>query len=165
MAAASAPMINLIFAIKFVHVLAAAAMFGTALGLAVFMLLADRSGNASVIAVTSRFAIGVETMVMIPALALQPISGFPLVSTIGLSFGEFWIVLSLLVYVLVVAGWLAVLLLEIRIRDLTKVAALNQKPLPDAYHVMFRLYTMLVWPTLAGMLVVFALMIWQPRFS
>jgi hypothetical protein len=30
---------------------------------------------------------------------------------------------------------------------------------------MFRLYTMLVWPTLAGMLVVFALMIWQPRFS
>jgi len=24
---------------------------------------------------------------------------------------------------------------------------------------------MLVWPTLAGMLVVFALMIWQPRFS
>ena len=158
-------MINLIFAIKFVHVVAAAAMFGTALGLAAFMLLADRSGNASVIAVTSRFAIGVETMVMIPALALQPISGFPLVSTIGLSFGEFWIVLSLLVYVLVVAGWLAVLLLEMRIRDLTKEAALNQKPLPDAYHVMFRLYTMLVWPTMAGMLVVFALMIWQPRFS
>ena len=150
-------MINLIFAIKFVHVVAAAAMFGTALGLAVFMLLADRSGNASVIAVTSRFAIGIETMVMIPALALQPISGFPLVSTIGLSFGEF--------YLLIVAGWLAVLLLEIRIRDLTKEAALNRKPLPDAYHGVFRLYTMLVWPTLTGMLVVFALMIWQPRLS
>jgi uncharacterized membrane protein len=158
-------MINLIFAVKFVHVVAAAAMFGTALGLAVFMLLADRSGNASIIAVTSRFAIGLETMVMIPALALQPISGFPLVSAIGFSFGEFWIVLSLLVYGLVVAGWLAVLLHEIRIRDLTKEASINHKPLPDAYHGAFRRYTMLVWPMLAGMIVIFALMIWQPRFS
>jgi uncharacterized membrane protein len=158
-------MINLIFAIKFVHVVAAATMFGTALGLAVFMLLADRSGNPSVIAVTSRFAISLETMVMIPALALQPISGFPLVATIGLSFGEFWIVLSLLAYGLVVAGWLAVLLLEIRIRDLTKEAAINHKPLPNAYHRVFRRYTMLVWPMLAGMIAIFALMIWQPRFS
>jgi hypothetical protein len=30
---------------------------------------------------------------------------------------------------------------------------------------MFRLYTVLVWPTLAAMIVVFALMIWQPRMS
>jgi uncharacterized membrane protein len=73
--------------------------------------------------------------------------------------------LSLLVYVLIVAGWLAVLRLEIRIRDLTKKAALNRTPLPDAYHGAFRLYTALVWPTLAGMIVVFALMIWQPRLS
>jgi uncharacterized membrane protein len=157
-------MINLIFAIKFVHVVAAAAMFGTALGIAVFMVLADRSGNASVIAVTSRFAISLETMVMIPALALQPISGFPLVASIGLSFGEFWIVLSLLVYGLVVTGWLAVLLLEIRIRDLTKEAAINHKRLPAAYRGVFRRYTMLVWPMLAGMIVIFALMVWQPRF-
>jgi uncharacterized membrane protein len=156
---------DLIFAIKFVHVLAAAAMFGTALGVALFMLLADRSGNVSVIAVTARFAVVVELMVMIPALALQPISGFPLASTIGLSLGEFWIVLSLLIYAVVVAGWLAVLFLEIRIRDLTQEAVFNRVPLPDAYHRVFRLYTALVWPTLAAMIAVFALMIWQPRLS
>ena len=158
-------MLDLIFAIKFVHVLAAAAMFGTALGVALFMLLADRSGNVSVIAVTARFAVGVELMVMIPALALQPISGFPLVSTIGLSFGEFWIVASLLVYAVVVIGWLAVLLLEIRIRDLTQEAVLSRVPLPEDYHGLFRLYSALVWPTLAAMIAVFALMIWQPRLS
>ena len=156
---------GLIFAIKFVHVLAAAAMFGTALGVALFMLLADRSGNVSVIAVTARFAVVVELMVMIPALALQPISGFPLASTIGLSLGEFWIVLSLLIYAVVVAGWLAVLLLEIRIRDLTQEAVLNRVPLPDAYHRVFRFYTAVVWPTLAAMIAVFVLMIWQPRLS
>jgi uncharacterized membrane protein len=30
---------------------------------------------------------------------------------------------------------------------------------------VFRLYTALVWPTLAAMIAVFALMIWQPRLS
>ncbi len=158
-------MLNLIFAIKFVHVLAAAAMFGTALAVALFMVLADRSGNASVIAVTARFAVVVELMVMIPALALQPISGFPLASAVGLTLGEFWIMLSLLIYALIVAGWLAVLVLEIRIRDLTQEAVLAGLPLPEAYFGMFRLYTVLVWPTLAAMIVVFALMIWQPRMS
>ncbi len=158
-------MLDLIFAIKFVHVLAAAAMFGTALGVALFMLLADRSGNVSVIAVTARFAVVVELMVMIPAVALQPISGFPLASAVGLALGEFWIVLSLLIYALVAAGWLAVLVLEIRIRDLTQEAVLAGVPLPEAYYGMFRLYTLLVWPTLAAMVAVFALMIWQPRPS
>jgi uncharacterized membrane protein len=112
-------MLNLIFAIKFVHVLAAVALF---------MLLADRSGNVSVIAVTARFAVLVELIVMIPALALQAISGFPLASAVGLSLGEFWIMLSLLIYALVVAGWLAVILLEIRIRDMTLEAVLNRTP-------------------------------------
>jgi len=158
-------MLNLIFAIKFVHVLAAAAMFGTALAVALFMVLADRSGNVSVIAVTARFAVVVELMVMIPALALQPISGFPLASAVGLTLGEFWIMLSLLIYALIVAGWLAVLVLEIRIRDLTQEAVLAGLPLPEAYFGMFRLYTVLVWPTLAAMILVFALMIWQPRMS
>ena len=158
-------MLNLIFAIKFVHVLAAAAMFGTALAVALFMVLADRSGNVSVIAVTARFAVVVDLMVMIPALALQPISGFPLASAVGLTLGEFWIMLTLLIYALIVAGWLAVLVLEIRIRDLTQEAVLAGLPLPEAYYGMFRLYTVLVWPTLAAMIVVFALMIWQPRMS
>jgi uncharacterized membrane protein len=158
-------MLNLIFAIKFVHVLAAAAMFGTALAVALFMVLADRSGNVSVIAVTARFAVVVDLMVMIPALALQPISGFPLASAVGLTLGEFWIMLTLLIYALIVAGWLAVLVLEIRIRDLTQEAVLAGLPLPEAYFGMFRLYTVLVWPTLAAMIVVFALMIWQPRMS
>ena len=158
-------MLNLIFAIKFVHVLAAAAMLGTALAVALFMLIADRSGNVSVIAVTARFAVLVELMVMIPALALQPISGFPLASAVGLTLGEFWIMLTLLIYALIVAGWLAVLVLEIRIRDLTQEAVLAGLPLPEAYFGMFRLYTVLVWPTLAAMILVFALMIWQPRMS
>jgi len=157
---------DLIFAIKFVHVVAAAAMFGTWLALAVFMLLAHRSGNTAVVALTARFVVSVELIVMIAAMALQPISGFALAAAIGLSpLDDFWIVISLAVYGLVAVGWLAVLGIEFRIRKLTRQAALDAVPLPDAYRRLFRFHGVLVWPTLAAMVALFALMIWQPRLE
>ena len=157
-------MIELIFAIKFVHLLAAAAMFGTWLAVAVFMQLAHRSRNTAVVALTSRFAVSVELIVMIAAIALQPISGFALASAIGVSpFDEFWLELSLVLYGVVVAIWFVVLRIEIRIRNLTRQAALDAVPLSDAYHRLFRFYSVLVWPALGGMVVLFLLMVWQPR--
>jgi uncharacterized membrane protein len=159
-------MIELILAIKFVHLVAAAAMLGTWLAVAVFMHLADRSGNTSVVALTARFAVSVEKIVMIAAIAMQPISGIPLAFAIGLSPpDEFWIVLSLVLYAVMLAAWFAVLRIEIRIRDLTRQAALDAVPLSDEYRRLFRLYSMLVWPALAGMVLLFLLMTWQPRLS
>jgi len=159
-------MLDVIFAIKFVHILAAAAMFGTWLCLASFMLLAHRSGNTSVVALTSQFVVSVEKMIMIAALALQPISGFPLASAIGLSpLGELWIDISLVLYAGIVACWIAAFRIEIRIRGLARDAALDSRPLPNAYRALFRRWSMLAAPILAGMAVVVALMIWQPRLD
>jgi len=159
-------MIDLILTIKFVHLIAAAAMFGTWLGLASFMRLAHRSGNTSVVALTSRFVVSVELVVMAGAIALQPITGLALAWAIGLSpLDEFWLVVSLALYLFIVAAWFAVLRIEIRVRNLTRQAALDSVPLPDAYRRLFRLYSMLVWPALAAMAAMFVLMTWQPRLS
>jgi len=159
-------MLNVIFAIKFIHVLAAAAMFGTWSALAIFMLLAERSGNTSVVALTARFVVRVETMIVAAAVALQPLSGIPLAWAIGLEpFGEIWLIISLLLYAAIVVGWLAALRIELRIRDLAREAALNAAPLPAAYRRMFRAWRLLAAPILIGMVAVFALMIWQPRFD
>jgi hypothetical protein len=78
-------MLDLIFALKFVHVLAAATMFGVWLCLAIVMISGHRSGNPSVVAVTMQFIVDVEKWVMAPAIAAQPVSGFPLAWAIGLS--------------------------------------------------------------------------------
>ena len=118
-------MLDLIFTIKFVHVLAVALMFGTWLCLAIFMLLAHRSGNTSVVALTSQFVVKVELMVVAAAMALQPLSGFPLAYAIGLSpLDEFWIVISIVLYLAIVACWIAAVSIEMRIRGLTREAAL-----------------------------------------
>lgn len=159
-------MLDLIFVLKFVHLLAAAGMLGTWLGAALFMLRAHRSDNPSVMAVTSQFAVRVEKTVMIAAIVLQPISGFALVAAIGLSSSdEFWIVLSLALYVVVVAAWLLALRFEIRIRDLTRQAALDNVPLSDSYRRLFPPYAAFTWFGLAGTVLLFFLMTWQPRLS
>jgi uncharacterized membrane protein len=159
-------MFDLIFSIKFVHVLAAAVMLGTWLCLAIFMVLAHRSRNTSVVAVTAQFVVRIELMVVATTIVLQPISGFPLAWVIGLEpLGEFWIQLSLLLYPAIVVAWLVALRLEMRIRNLTREAALNARPLSDAYRRLFRAWCLFAGPILIGMVAVFALMIWQPRLD
>jgi uncharacterized membrane protein len=159
-------MIDAIFAIKFVHVLAAAAMLGTWLGLAAFMWLAHRSKNTSVVALISQFVVTVEKTVMIPAILLQPLSGFPLAYAIGLQpFGELWILISLAFYAAIVVCWILAMRAEIRIRDLAREAALQSEPLPKSYRQKFRTWRLLAVPLLIGMVCLFALMIWQPRFE
>src|ERR1700688_2251351 len=159
-------MIDVIFAIKFVHVLAAGVMFGTWLCLAVFVLFAHRSGNTSVVALTFQFVVRIEMIVMAAAFALQPISGFPLAVAIGLSpLGEFWIVVSLVLYAAILACWLAAVRIELRIRGLTREAALQAVPLSAAYRRLFRSWCLLAGPILVGMAAVYALMIWQPRLD
>jgi uncharacterized membrane protein len=159
-------MIDLILAIKFVHVLAAAAMFGTWLGIAGFMLLAQRSGNPSVVALVAQFAVRLELFVVAPALALQPISAFPLAWAIGLDpINEFWIDVSLVIYAVVVAAWLVALRFEIRLRKMARQAALGHAPVDDAYPRLFRIWSALAGVILAGMIALLLLMVWQPRLD
>ena len=159
-------MIDLILAIKFVHLLAAAAMFGTWLGIAGFMLLAYRSGNPSVVALVAQFVVRIELFVVAAAIALQPISGFPLAWAIGLTpLNEFWIDVSLALYVAVVAIWLVSLRIEIRLRNMARQAALDRVPLAGNYPRLFRIWFALAAFLLAAMIAIILLMVWQPRLD
>jgi uncharacterized membrane protein len=159
-------MIDFILAIKFAHVLFAAAMFGTWLGIAGFMLLAYRSGNPSVVALVAQFAVRLELFVVAPALALQPISGFPLAWAIGLTpLNEYWIDVALILYVAVVAAWLVSLRIEIGLRNMARQAALGRGTLADNYPRLFRIWFALAVVILAAMIAIILLMVWQPRLD
>lgn len=159
-------MLDLILALKFIHVLAAAAMFGTWLCLAMVMLRGHRSNNPSVIAVTAQFVVDLEKIVMAPAIVVQPISGFPLAWAIGLSaLDEFWILVSLVLWVLALACWLFGFRIETRIRSLSRQSALYAAALPDDYRHLFRVWSAAAAVGLLAMTAVFALMVWQPRLD
>lgn len=159
-------MIDVIFAIKFIHLIATGVVLGGWICLILFMLLAHRSGNTAVVALTSQFVVRAEFLVMAPAFALQPISGFPLSYAIGLApFSEFWIDVSLVLYVGIIVCWLGAVRLERRIRAVTRQAALDAAPLPTAYRPLFRLWCVFAVPLVLGMIAVDAVMVWQPRLD
>jgi uncharacterized membrane protein len=130
------------------------------------MLRGHRSGNPSIVAVATQFVVDVEKMVMAPAVAAQPISGFPLAWAIGLSpMSEFWIVVSLGLFVLAAACWLAAFRIETRVRRLSRQSALDAVALPNDYRRMFHVWTALAATGLLATTAIFALMIWQPRLD
>jgi uncharacterized membrane protein len=158
-------MLDLIFALKFVHVLAAAVMFGTWLCLAMVMLRGDRSGNPSVVAVTAQFVVDLEKAVMAPAIIAQPAAGLPLAWAIGLPLNELWIVVSLGLFVLALGCWLVAFRIETRIRRLSRRSALDAVALPDDYRPLFRAWSAAATLGLLATVAIFALMVWQPRLD
>ncbi len=159
-------MIDIILALKFVHVLFAAVLFGGWLAAACFMVFAHRSRNTSVVALVSQFAVRVELFVVAPALVLQPVSGFPLESVIGLSdVDDFWLGSSIVLYVIVLLAWLGALWVEFTIRRMARQASLAGMKLGKDYPRWFRIWAALAAVILAGLVLLYLLMIWQPRLS
>jgi uncharacterized membrane protein len=158
-------MLSLILALKFVHMIAMAVMFGTWLGIALFMLFAHRMGHTSVVALTSVFVVRAEMWVMAGAVLLQPLIGFPLALAIGSSLSAYWFEVSVAIYVAVVLVWMGGLLIEMRIRRLSRDAAVAKVPLPPSYRRLFWVWSVLTATGLIGMLAIMALMVWQPEWS
>jgi uncharacterized membrane protein len=157
-------MLDVIFAIKFVHMIAMAVMFGTWTCIALFMLLAYRSGKAPLAALTARFVVRAELTLMIPAIVLQPLVGYPLAVAIGDRLDEYWLEASVAIYAAVVAAWLANFIIELRIRKVAYGAALSGKGLPEIYRRLFFVWSAIWVVGLAGMMAIMALMVWQPHW-
>ena len=54
---------------------------------------------------------------------------------------------------------------QIRMRDIAERAAKTGKLLPREYRDLFRVWFWLGWPAFCGVLGIFGLMVWQPRFG
>jgi uncharacterized membrane protein len=158
-------MLSLIFALKFLHMVTMAAMFGTWLGIALFMLFAHRMGHTSVVALISAFVVRAETWVMAVVVILQPLIGVLLALAIGASMSAYWLEVSIAIYAFVVLIWMGDLLIEMRIRRLSKDAAVAKAPLPPSYRRLFWVWSVLTIVGLSGMIAIMALMVWQPEWS
>lgn len=157
-------MSNLLLALKLVHVLGAAVLFGTGLGIAFFMWMAHRTGDASTIAHTARAVVIADALFTASAVIVQPVSGALLAWTMGYSPWESWLVVSLALYVVVGLCWLPVVRIQIEVRNLARDAVRESAPLASRYHRLFRIWFSLGWPAFFGVIAIFALMIWKPRF-
>jgi uncharacterized membrane protein len=149
--------------LKLIHMLGATILLGTGLGIAFFMWMANRTGDAAAIAATARTVVIADALFTASAVIMQPLSGALLAWTIGYSLWESWIVVSLTLYVLIGLCWLPVVWIQISLRDLAVAAVQGRAALPPRYHRLFRIWFLLGWPAFIGVIAIFALMIWRPQ--
>jgi len=155
-------MIDVYLLLKLLHVLGAAVLFGTGLGIAFFMWMADRTRDAATIAATARIVVVADFVFTATAVVAQPLTGAALVEQAGYSWSESWIWVALALYVLTGLCWLPVLFIQIRLRDLAARAAEEGAFLPAEYRRLFRIWFVLGWPAFIAVMLLFADMIWKP---
>ena len=148
--------------VKWLHVLSSTLLFGTGLGIAFFMWMAHRSGDAGHIARTARLVVIADSVFTAPAVVVQFATGAWMVHAIGAPYSTFWIGAAVALFLFVGACWLPVVWLQIRARDLARAAHAAGAPLPAQYMRTMRLWFVLGWPAFIGVLVIFALMIVKP---
>jgi len=147
------------------HVIGATVLLGTGAGIAFFMLMAQRTKDARVVAHVAGTVVVADFLFTASAVVLQPITGFLLARELGwpLDFG--WIALSLVLYVAVGLFWLPVVVIQIRMRDLARAAARDDTPLPQLYYRLFRIWFWCGFPAFAGVLAILWLMVAKPQFG
>src|SRR5229473_4768664 len=91
---------TLYFLVKYLHVLGAIVILGTGSGIAFFMLMAHRSGDAAFIARTAATVVIADMLFTLTAVLLQPVTGGVLMLLSSTSFRERWISASLRLYTL-----------------------------------------------------------------
>jgi uncharacterized membrane protein len=152
------------FILKFVHVMSAAVLLGTGSGIAFFMLIAHRTGDAQFIARTASVVVLADYLFTASAIVVQPITGYLLTRMLGIPLSEGWVVASLVLYGAAGLFWLPVVWIQTRLRDLAAAAAANGAPLPERYHRLFRIWFAFGFPGFGSVLLIMWLMIAKPDF-
>ena len=152
-------------ALKFLHVIGAAVLLGTGAGIAFFMLLAHRTGDAATVASVARIVVIADFVFTATAVVAQPITGVLLAWIVGYSLLDGWILLSIALYLLTGAFWLPVVWMQMRMRDLAAEAVREAKPLPAQYHRLFRLWFAFGFPAFGAVVAIFWLMVAKPQLG
>ncbi|MBY5337048.1 DUF2269 domain-containing protein [Rhizobium leguminosarum] len=150
------------FVLKFLHIIGATVLLGTGAGIAFFMLVAHRSGNATTVAAVARIVVIADFVFTTTAVIIQPITGIALAWNIGYSLWERWIFWSIVLYLVTGAFWLPVVWMQMEMRNIATEAAVKGEPLPTRYHRLFWTWFYFGFPAFAAVLGVIWLMITRP---
>ena len=148
--------------IKWIHILSSTLLFGTGLGSAFYKYMADKSHNVQTIAHTNKYVVLADWLFTTPTIIVQPITGIMMVFIAGYSITDSWLLLSIALYIIAGACWLPVVILQIKMRDLSNTAAVTQSAIPPLYWKYAAVWFWLGVPAFISMVTVFFLMTNKP---
>ena len=148
--------------LKALHILSAILLFGTGLGSAFYKFMADRRGDLSAIATTNRHVVLADWLFTTPTILIQPLTGLWMARIAGWPLTEPWLLASLILYLIAGACWLPVVVLQIRMRDLSAAAVQDNTPLSPRYRRYARIWFRLGIPAFIAMVLTVLLMVLKP---
>ena len=149
-------------ALKWLHVVGAAILFGTGLGIAFNFWLALRGASVPLIAAAARATVIADFAFTLPAVALQPVTGIALALAAGYPLTSTWIAASVALYLVAGACWIPVVFIQLKLRELAVTSARAGTPLPAQFHRLARCWFVLGWPAFIAVGAIFWLMIARP---
>jgi uncharacterized membrane protein len=152
----------LFLVVEYLHVLGAIVILGTGTGIAFFMLMAHRSGDAAFIARTTSVVVIADMLFTLSAVIAQPITGGLLMMLSNTSLAERWLVTSLGLYAVAGLFWVPVVFMQIEMRDLARLAAEKGAALPPRYFALFRRWFWFGIPGFGSVMIILWLMIAKP---
>jgi uncharacterized membrane protein len=154
--------------VLWLHLVGAAILFGTGLGIAFFAWFGYRhglrEGDIGLIRGVLRLTVVADTVFTAVAAAVQPVTGFFLWRMTGGTWPDPWLLWVLGLYVFVGACWLPVVALQVRLRN-AAMRAQTVGQLDARFHRRFAVWFALGWPAFLGVMGLFVLMITRGYFA
>jgi uncharacterized membrane protein len=150
---------------KTAHILSAAVLFGTGMGIAFYCWFgyrhAMRAGDIGALRATTRLTVVADAWFTAPAVVFQAVSGIVLMTLLGWPLLSPWSVAVWLLFVLTGACWLPVVWIQLlqwrEARDAPSIAALSA-----AFHARFRIWFALGAAAFAAVIAIYWLMVAKP---
>lgn len=150
--------------VKTIHILSAAILFGTGLGIAFFQFRSWFSGNVETKYETARTTVVADYVFTATAVIIQPVSGLMLIAMSGHDPYDFWLLLSYALFILIGVCWLPVVWIQLQIRNLLGESVKSGGSVPDRYHHLMRVWCLLGAPAFISIVAIFYLMVDKPSW-
>jgi uncharacterized membrane protein len=149
--------------VKWIHIVSSTILFGTGLGSAFCLFMANRSKDVPSIHFATRTVVVADFLFTMPTVVIQLVTGLWLLRLTGYSLGDGWVKWALALYFFAGACWLPVVWMQLKMRDMARLAREADKPVPQLYCKMDRWWTVLGSLAFPAIVIVFYLMVAKPQ--
>jgi len=149
--------------LKWIHILSSTILFGTGIGSAFYMFMANRRKDIAGIYFATRHVVIADWLFTTPAVIIQLLSGLYLVHLGGYGMGSTWIFWALILYGFAGVCWLPVVWMQIKMRDMAKIALETNTGLPARYWQLDRWWIILGSLAFPAVTIIFYLMVMKPQ--
>lgn len=152
------------FIVKTLHIISAAILFGTGIGIANFMFFGHLSRSSQDRAFAARMTVKADFLFTLPAVIVQPASGAWLIWRGGFVWNDYWLVATYGLYLLAGVCWIPVVIIQMRMKTMLEAVARGEAFDKLRYDRLFRLWFALGGPAFGGLVIVFWLMVTKPTW-